>query len=68
MCSNELFSHDIAENVIDDLDPEKTTLSNVIAQITNEMGLTDDKAIELFSHEGYPLHHNDITSASKCDL
>ena len=68
LCGNDLFSHDIVENVIDDLDPEKTTLSDVTAQITNEMGLNDDKAIELFSHEGYPLHHNDITSTSKCYL
>ena len=68
VCGKDLFSHDIVENVIDDLDPEKTTLSDVTAQIANEMGLNDDKAIELYSHEGYPLHHNDITSARKCYL
>ena len=68
LCSDDLFSCDIAETTIDNLDPEKATLCDIISMITSEMGLSDDKAIELFSHEGYPLHHNDITSASKCCL
>lgn len=61
-CGKGLFSTDISDIAIEDID-QSTPLVKIVDTIHQNCSLTDQQVIELYSSEGYPLHNNnEITS------
>ena len=62
LCSGNIFSDDIEQTVIENIDPTSATLFDIIEYISNHAKISQEQAIELYSSEGYPLQNNEITS------
>ena len=60
----DLFYASVKEKAISELGPS-TTLSDFYNVIMREEGISSDLTLEVFSHEGYPLHPNEFTSECK---
>ena len=63
LCSKdkELFSADIEESIIEDIN-YATPLKDIVSIVCKGANLTADEVIELYSCEGYPLHNNELTN------
>lgn len=63
LCSKdkELFSADIEESIIEDINYD-TPLKDIVSIVCKGANLTADEVIELYSSEGYPLHNNELTN------
>lgn len=62
LCSGNLFSSNLEQTVIKDIDPITATLFDIIKYISDHSKIPQEQAIELYSSEGYPLQNNEITS------
>ena len=62
LCSGKLFSSNLEQTVIKDIDPITATLFDIIKYISDHAKIPQEQAIELYSSEGYPLQNNEITS------
>jgi hypothetical protein len=58
LCNERLFTSNVDPVDIRDIDPGKTTLSDVIQHIRDENKIPPEEEIELYSHEGYPMQNN----------
>ncbi len=61
----DIFVKCIQSRVIPGLVPDQLTLQHLSDRIKGQESIADDKEIELFSHEGYPLNANEYTSKRK---
>ena len=69
LCSGDLFSDDIMQTEIKDIDPTTMTLLHINKRILEDAKIPPEQTIELYSSEGYPLHNNEITNkgnTNKC--
>ena len=66
LCGEDLFSADILESCIEDIE-HTTPLKKILSIICNDAKITADEVIELYSSEGYPLHSNELTNAGERD-
>ena len=62
LCDKTLFSGDIIQTSINDIDPATVTLLDITNRISEDAKIPSEQAIELYSSEGYPLHNNEITN------
>ena len=62
LCSSNLFSDDIMQTDIKDIDPTTMTLLDINKRILEDAKIPPEQTIELYSSEGYPLHNNEITN------
>ena len=56
-CCESLFSTDVTEIRIEDID-QHTPLIEILNKIHQDHELTEDRVIEMYCSEGYPLHNN----------
>ena len=61
-CASNLFSNDIMQTVMKDIDPTTVTLLDITNRILKDDKICPDHTIEMYSSEGYPLHNNEITN------
>ena len=66
LCGKDLFSTDILESCIEDIE-HTTPLKKMLSIICNDAKITANEIIELYSAEGYPLHSNELTNAGERD-
>ena len=66
LCSKdkELFSADIEESIIEDINYD-TPLKEIVSIVCKGANLTADEVIELYSSEGYPLHNDELTNTGE---
>ena len=62
LCSGNLFSDDIMQTDIKDIDPTTMTLLDINKHILEDAKIPPEQTIELYSSEGYPLQNNEITN------
>ena len=62
LCDKTLFSGDIMQTSMKDIDPATMTLLDITNCILEDAKIPPEQAIELYSSEGYPLHNNEITN------
>ena len=62
LCDKTLFSGDIMQTSINDIDPATVTLLDITNRISEDAKIPPEQTIELYSSEGYPLHNNEITN------
>lgn len=60
----DLFYTSVEEKAITELNPS-TTVNDIYDIIMKKEGISSDLTLEVYSHEGYPLHPNEFTSQCK---
>lgn len=60
-CGKELFSVDVEELAIENM-KYATPLKDIVSDISAKANLATNEVIELYSHEGYPLHNNELSN------
>ena len=60
LCSG-LFSSDVQEKVVFNMDPSSTAMKDLYGLISHAENVGEGFTLELFSQEGYPLSANEFT-------
>ena len=62
----DMFSAPVKEKILSELSTS-TTLKGFYDSIVQVESISSDLTLEVFSHEGYPLHPNEFTSQCECN-